>query len=248
VNISAVTTCVNYGDFLAHTILWNKPHFDKFVVVSDRSDRRTRDICEHHYVECITTDLFYQNERAFVKSNGINFGLDHLKATDWLVHMDADIVLPPRFRDLVQKAQLDRTCIYGVDRLMCRTFDEWLEYIAYPEVQHSCDIYVQGNAFPLGVRIAKLRDEGYAPIGFFQMWHASSRRTYPDHGHADRSDLAFALQWPRGKRALIPEIFAIHLASEDGGDLGANWRGRRSGSFGPVPARMISLKKKDDYQ
>jgi len=76
------------------------------------------------------------------------------------------------------------------------------------------------------------------PIGFFQLWHAGATgiRTYPGHGAVDRSDMSFALQWPRGRRALVPEIVAIHLATDDGREMGANWRGRTTPPFGPVPS------------
>jgi hypothetical protein len=236
--IEAITTCVSYADFLSHSLLWNVRHFDRLVVVTDRKDRRTRDLCEHHHVECVGTDAFYASDRAFAKSGGINAGLALLSGADWVVHLDADIVLPPRARALIEQANLDPEAIYGIDRMMCRSFEAWLAYIAAPEVQHSCDAFVQANAFPLGVRVAKLREDGWAPIGFFQMWNAASTGvlTYPDHGAADRSDLAFARQWPRRKRALIPEVVAIHLASDvEGAEMGNNWRGRVSPSFGPAP-------------
>jgi hypothetical protein len=213
----------------------NKPLFDRFLVVTDTKDRRTRDLCEHHHVECLATDAFYEGDKAFDKGAGISEGLKRLSKRDWVVHLDADIALPPRSRSLLEKMRLDPLCLYGIDRLMCGSFEDWTGYVAQPEVQHSCDIYVQANAFPLGTRIARMNDDGYLPLGFFQMWNPAETGivTYPSHGRADRSDLCFASKWPRRHRALIPEIVGIHLASEDDSEMGANWRGRVTPAFGP---------------
>jgi hypothetical protein len=239
--LEALTVCVNYADFLAWTLPLAKPHFDRLVVVTDTKDRQTRDLCEHHHVEVVATDAFYHSEKAFDKGAGISAGLQRLEGSAWIAHFDADIVLPPRTRELLECAQLDPAAIYGIDRLMCPSFAAWLAYVGRPEVQHSCDTFVQANAFPLGVRIAKMArgdDAGYVPIGFFQLWNAvaTGRKTYPGHGEADRSDMRFALQWPRGKRHLIPEIVAIHLESEESEAMGANWRGRKTKPFAPSPA------------
>lgn len=248
--IEAVIISVNYADFLAHTLPLNLRHFDRTIVVTDNMDRRTRDLCEHYFCEVVRTDAFYSSDRAFAKSGGINAGLSAIRGDDWVVHMDADIVLPPRTRPLLEKAELDPEFIYGVDRMMCRGFDSWMAYVAAPEVQHSCDAFIQANAFPLGARVAKMREDGWAPIGFFQLWNAgrTGRLDYPDHGAADRSDLAFARQWPRSRRGLIPELVAIHLASDDdGSSMGINWRGRKSPHFGPEPARRIRARGDDEY-
>lgn len=232
--IEAVTVSVNYSDFLAWTILFNKPQFDRLLVVTDTKDRRTRDLCEYHHVECLATDSFYRAQQAFDKGAGITEGLARLSGDAWICHLDADIALPPRTRAILERVTLSPDHVYGCDRMMCKSFDDWISFVAAPEVQHSCDIFVQANAFELGTRIAKLNGDGYAPLGFFQLWHASKAITYPSHGTADRSDLAFARQWPREHRSLLPEIVAVHLESEPDGDMGANWRGRKTMAFGPV--------------
>lgn len=233
--IEAVVVCVNYSDFLCHTLPRNKGHFDRLVVVTDSTDRKTRDICEHYDVQCVITDEFYRDEKAFDKAAGINAGLQKLGLTDWACHMDADILLPPRARQLMERAELDPNDIYGIDRLMCQNFDDFMAYLSAPEIQHSNDIFVKGNAFPLGVRIARLREDGYVPIGFFQLWNAAKTgiKLYPPHGAADRSDMAFARQWRRGNRHLIPEIIGIHLESESCAAMGSNWRGRKTAPFCP---------------
>ena len=40
------------------------------------------------------------------------------------------------------------------------------------------------------------------------------------------------MQWPRNKRAFIPEIVCYHLESEKA-NMGANWNGRATKQFAP---------------
>lgn len=234
--IEAVIVCVNYSDFLAWTLPLAKPHFDRLIVVTDTKDRLTADLCEHHHVECIKTDIFYANGASFNKGAGINEGLKQLSLAGWVCHMDADIALPPRTREVLERVDLDSLSIHGIDRIMCKSFDSWIRYIIKPEVQHSCDIFIQANAFPLGVRVAKLKQSGYVPIGFFQLWNPMRTKNtiYREHTAADRGDMAFALQWDRLHRVLIPEIVGIHLESPMiDGKMGSNWSGRKTPTFGP---------------
>jgi hypothetical protein len=235
--IEAVTICVDYADFLSWFLLANTRHFDRLVVVTDTRDAKTAALCEHYAVECIRTDAFYEGGQAFNKGAGINAGLAALKKDAWAVHLDCDIILPPRTRPLIQAANLDPTMIYGVDRMLCQSFEDWISYIAFPEVQHAQNIFINGRAFPLATRVGALWGDGYVPIGYFQLWNprASNRYTYENHCDAGRGDFAFATSWPRAKRALLPEILAVHLESEKSPNA-MNWRGRRSKPFGP-PAR-----------
>jgi len=231
--LECVTVSVGYGDFLAHSLPRNKNFFDNMVVVTSLDDELTYDICTYYHVKCIKTDRFYSQGDIFCKGEGINAGLKELSLDDWVLHMDADIVLPPRFREILHKIDLDPKNIYGTDRIEVQSYDEWLEFIEHPEIQHSQQIFVQSNAFPMGVRIAQLDKEGYVPIGFLQLWNPKSSGVfeYPicNEG-AERADMNFALKWPRRNRVLIPEIIAIHLQSETS-EMGANWRGRKTRPF-----------------
>jgi hypothetical protein len=235
--IEAVITCVGYGDFLAATLPTNKGLFDYVTVVTTPEDKRTQRICEYWNVHVIPTDAFGQKQGQFRKGAGINEGLKVLGKSGWVVQMDADILLPPLTRRLLNDADLDTKFIYGIDRMMCKSFEEWHDFVAEPRLQQEDDIYVHVQAFPLGVRIAtsKGKYHGYVPIGFFQMWHpnASGVREYPaEHTDAGRGDMIFAANWPRNRRAMIPEILAYRLESEEA-KMGVNWAGRRTKEFGP---------------
>lgn len=241
--IDGVIVCVDYADFLAHTLPFNRNVFDKLVVVTTPEDRQTRDLCEHYNIECLTTNCFTSDAAKFAKSRGINMGLAHLASEEWVVQLDADLVLPPRTRELLTKLEradaLNPEAIYGIDRVMCPSFAAWIAWLSKPQVQHSCNTFIQMDRFPTGTRIGRLRVDGWLPIGFFQMWNPKIAGAfyYPEGNSAEGSDYIFAMRWPRAKRVFIPEIVGIHLDSTlrmgTAAGRGANWEGRKTPFFGP---------------
>lgn len=233
--LEGVIICVGYADFLSHTLPLNKSQFNNLVVVTDTKDKDTKSLCEYHNVRCVQTDVFYENGDKFNKGKGINVGLETISKSGWVIHLDADIVLPPLTRTILENIELDSETLYGIDRMMCPTFEAWQNFMNSPKL-HEGWVYVHANAFPIGVRIAEYMSKGYEPIGFFQLWNPieSGVFTYPDeHGKADRTDVLFAKKFRRLKRQLLPEIVAIHLDSEDLDmkDMGKNWNGRKTAPF-----------------
>jgi hypothetical protein len=232
--LEAVIVCVNYSDFLAHTLPSTRNQFDKLVVVTDFEDLETKRLCEYYNVMCIQTNAFYENGDTFNKGRGINEGLRHLDQNGWVLHLDADIYLPPQTRSILENLPLDSSKIYGADRLMCPSFDEWQEFQNSPKPIQDAWIFVHLTQFPVGVRLCEYKTHhgGYEPIGYFQLWNPlkSNVFTYPNkHGFADRTDVIHCKKWPRQKRELLPEIVVIHLESEPG--IGLNWKGRTTEKF-----------------
>ncbi len=196
-------------------------------------DKDTQRICEFHHVECLQTDALNSRWNKFCKGAGINEGLNRLDRDGWVVHLDADIWLPPQTRLLLQNANLDRHMVYGIDRFCVKGYAEWDQFLEKPALQHECDAYVHLNAFPLGTRVTSKDGGGYIPIGFFQMWcpEVSCVCEYPvAHTDAGRGDMVFAKFWPRAQRALIPEVVGYHLESSDA-SMSANWYGRKTAPF-----------------
>jgi glycosyltransferase involved in cell wall biosynthesis len=232
--IECVVVCVDYSDFLAWTLPLNKNFFDRMIVITSTKDKATQRLCEHHYVECVQTDVFYENGEPFNKGRGINVGLSRLTKSDWIVHMDADIVLPPETRNLLNNMNLDKDSIYGIDRFLCNNYREWINHVYSPKLHHQARAYIHTNCFPIGTRIYSERNGGYIPIGFFQLWNvASCVLTYPEqHTDAGRSDMLHAMNWPRSKRSFLPEIIGIHLATGHNMGMGVNWKGRTTPKFG----------------
>lgn len=230
--IEAVVTCVNYSDFLAHSLPHNRVQFDNMVVVTDHVDTATHRMCEYWNVKCVKTEKFQNHMSKFDKARGINEGLAELKKDGWLMHLDADIVLPPLFKSIIQGLDLDTKYLYGMDRMMCAGYQDWLKFLSRPTLQQENQTWMHLSSFPLGVRV--MHAHQYIPIGYAQLWHADSGvLTYPEgHTTAARTDLQFAEQWPRNKRGFIPEIVVYHLESEPA-PMGANWNGRKTKGFKP---------------
>lgn len=231
--MEAVIVCDQYSDFLRCTLPSNKHLFDRIVVVTSAEDRATQRICEFNHVQCVKTDGLNSRWGKFCKGRGINEGLGKLRQDGWVVHLDADIWLPPLTRIMLANAHLDKSFIYGIDRFNVRGFKAWDEFHEMPRLQHECDAYVHMNAFPLGTRVTSKDSGGYIPIGFFQMWSpsVSGIKCYPEqHTDAGRGDMVFAKKWPRYKRGMIPEVLGYHLESVDA-SMSSNWRGRTTALF-----------------
>jgi hypothetical protein len=241
--IEAVTVCVGYDDFLTAVAPYNIQHLDRWLIVTKPSDEGTREVCRRFDLEVLLSDD--GGSKDFQKGKLIERGLQHLSASGWRLHLDSDIVLPGKFKQLLKAADLNEDTIYGVDRIMIRSWEEWLKFQESGFIQNSHDYHCRINVpqgFNFGTRWGTL-DTGYCPIGFFQLWHSNSDewrgvriRPYPkNHNTACRTDVQHALQWDRKKRSLIPEVIVTHLESEKC-PKGANWNGRTTKNFGPMNA------------
>lgn len=242
--VEAVVVCVNYSDFLAVTLPKNIEYLDRLVVVTHPDDHATARLCDKYSVDCIKTEVFHEDGDRFNKGRAINLGLSNLRHDGWLLHMDADIMLPHRFRHAIKMAKLDKKNLYGCDRLNTETYENYAKNIHKGIPQHAWRFMVTPQReFPIGSRLLHL-EYGYCPIGYFQLWHSAVRRHYPIVcGSAEHSDVLFAVQWERENRILLPEFFCYHLESERV-KMGANWDGRQTKPFGPEGTKLEMMATK----
>lgn len=247
--ISAVTVCVGYGDFLRESVAWNRHHFDKWVIVTSPDDTETREVCRQNRLTCLVTKD-HERDGTFSKGRAIERGLQQLPADDWILHIDADVVLPLSFHDDITRAHLDPAMVYGADRIMVRSWAEWQAFQKTGWLQRTTgDWSPHAVAVPPGFSIGArwVGPDGFAPIGFLQLWHRVEggeewrgvrTKPYPSgHGSACREDVQFGLLWDRRQRVLIPELFVVHLESEPAA-TGTNWKGRTTRRFGPETAAV----------
>ncbi len=234
--LEGITISVGYDDYLNETLRYNAPHFDDMLVITKSTDKGTLGVCKKYGVKTLTPDyVFHEHGDVFNKARGIRFGLSNMRQDDWILHLDADIALPNRFRNMLEKSRLDETKIYGADRVACRGWDKWIEYRNSFEPQYKYHYMVQPpKGMPIYSRVSH-DDYGWSPIGYFQLWNKKSRYEYPvNHGSAERTDLLFGIQWPPNKRELLPNLFCVHLEHEDGIPMGTDWNGRKTPRFGPI--------------
>jgi len=215
---------VDYADYLKHTLPSNKPHFDDLVVLTTAADTETHDVCKANGVTYVVTNAFYREGAPFNKGRGINKGFERLNRTAWILHLDADIVLPDDFREALESRELNRDVLYGVDRLMCNSYASWLGYVHGDRRATDFKTY----------RRHRDRDGRYSPVGYFQLFHVAAdalkrrERWYPERfPTATKSDRAFSRKWRRRER--LEGITVIHLATDG---TCRNWQGRQSARFG----------------
>jgi hypothetical protein len=227
--IECVTVCVNYSDFLAWTLPANAGQFDRMVVVTRDDDHQTQRLCQYYGVKCVPVKI----EGTINKAKLINEGLKHLSKDEWVVQLDADIYLPPKTRHVLQHVHLDKEAVYGIDRLMCNSFEEWIQFLSAPNLVYHDWIFTEANIFPVGTRVVQHYGLGYLPIGFFQLWNPkmSGIMEYPtEEDFYDRTDVLFAKMFGPGKRRFLPDIVSIHLDSLHS-TMGKNWKGRKTPQF-----------------
>lgn len=230
--LEAVTVCVNYADILKVTIPFNKPLFDNWVIVTSPEDKETQDVCKYYNISCVVTDKFYEDNATFNKAKGINEGLKRLVKVDWVVHIDADVILPANFRQICKEDQLQKDAIYGIDRLNLVGEKDLLKFILHNDNQIKQWTYLNTKtAFDHAFRLHNL-NSGYNVIGFFQLFHSSFFNKQDDwyptnHTNAARTDVGFQQQWPLNKRLFYPGIISYHIETEPS-EKGLNWNGRQS--------------------
>ena len=71
--LEGIIVCVNYSDFLSHTLPFNKPLFNHLIVVTSPEDEKTKNLCEYYNVECVVTNEFTKNGDAFNKAKEVSF-------------------------------------------------------------------------------------------------------------------------------------------------------------------------------
>jgi len=174
--LEAVTVSVGYGDFLAETAKHNAHIFDRWLIITTEKDIETREVCRRFSLPTLLTEDGTLHGD-FSKGRLIERGMQHLCSDGWRVHMDADIALPARTRQMLEAAQLQKQKVYGVDRVMCRSYEDWLKLVASGYLQHGQHDFHNRLRWPEGCQPgARWVDFtfGYVPIGFFQMWHSES--------------------------------------------------------------------------
>jgi len=233
----AITVCVNYSDFLAWSALINQNLFKKWYICTVKEDKATIDICHTYGLTPVFCD--FNDNGKFNKFKGINKALELIKENDWVLFLDSDILFPPITKRVFSEMSWNKQNLYGCDRVNFNNMPELLKYIDNPNKLIKDNWLVDLDNLSVGARICHYygqqgdggKFDGWNPLGFFQMAHMDYFEKYPftEKNGFDHCDLLFSKMWHRSRRILIPEIIAIHIASER--VWGQNWDGRKSKDF-----------------
>jgi len=154
-----------------------------------------RCVCENYYqCKCLKN-----SKTVFQKSKAINMGIKKSNQTEWILLLDADIVIPEKFNQ-VNLNILDKNTLYGVTRIVYKTHIDWV---------------TNQNAY----------FDFWKFMGFFQLFNINSSNFHKEYfgyneefNYANEGDYHFAKKW--GKKKLL-DFYVIHL-----GETGENWQGR----------------------
>jgi hypothetical protein len=222
-----VSVCVNYGDMLRYTLPTWRSWAEHIVVLTTPGDTETQEVCQQAGVVVSTTESFYHRGHKFDKGHAIadalhwwkkNRGEIFRQPQHWILHLDADVVLPARETVAAQLEQLDPRRIYGALRRMCETWDEYNR--------------VQAEGWSTLRLENPFRRQRFV-WGFFQLAQAIRWRTvcpmlYMTNRDASKSDIWTSARWGRANQTLVPGLEVLHL-----GKAFTNWKGRVTPRFGP---------------
>jgi len=111
-----ITCSVGCSDFLSIFLEKNLKHFDNFIVVTDRKDKKTFEVSKNFNIKLFVTDSFYENGNKFDKGTAYNRALKLLEYNEWVSFVDVDIILQKDHKQKLLNYNLNKNLFYGMDR------------------------------------------------------------------------------------------------------------------------------------
>src|SRR6266496_3254299 len=180
-HLEAVVVCDRYSDFLEVTLPHTLRNVNYLVVVTANDDKDTKKLCDKFDIVCV--DGWHFKRQDFDKAKAINHGLAHLRCSDYLLHLDSDILLPDVFADWFTTSNtLKQENIYGLDRFDCQSQKALNKVLAkgWAHSRRDWRFMIQPpHELKFCTRVGHGDYEGWVPIGYFQLWHGSQRTRYP---------------------------------------------------------------------
>jgi hypothetical protein len=248
VKLSGIVTCVNYDDYLAWTLPHNVEHFDEFVVVTDVKDISTQKITKKCGAKCVIRSSHEPFDANGTKGMAINEGIAEMQSPEWILHLDADIILGHNFRKKLTSKFLNKDALYWVRRKQPSHESQLSVFL-----KNKITIHDWEGVLPEG---SPQRWSG--PFGYFQLFNLNSsylkdyKDIYPEMSAskewlgltnegldfdwkenknltADCTDGIFNRRWPKEAKIQLEDSFTVlHLPH---GPSRTNWSGRKSARF-----------------
>lgn len=234
--ITAVIVCVGYDDYLAHT-LWNTVmEVDEVIVVTDEDDFRTQLLCEKEGVKCVVSKRVHENGAKFAKGKAVNDGLAAIKDPDWVLVMDADILLQKGFHARIKNMTLNPGALYYTRRWGPKDAAN-IQLFMQAWERNDCDFRKLFTDFAYKEIASKTQRRANAieafPYGYFQLFNVRAAALqgrdpiyFENEGTAEWDDSNFGMTvYPKDHQVQLPEwdFDVCHLPH---GVMRQNWCGR----------------------
>ena len=192
-NVHVIIVCVNYGDLLKFTIEKNIKFFDKanYHVITSPEDTETISYCEKAGAQVILYPDFFKNAK-LNKSGPIFLLQEKLHKEfpeDWILLIDADIILPEDFEELFKKKELNKKSLYSMTRY---------DYV------NQADYLSQTNLKPYSGQIF---------MGYMQLYHDKTKY-YPPYSQSCASCDDVFQRYFHSKEYFDTTAFVTHLGQD----------------------------------
>ena len=172
--VAAITTCVDYSEYLARSIARWVAGLELLVVVTAPRDEATIALAREHGATLHVTDAFWRDGALFRKGLALQEARSFLPPGGFHLFLDADVMPPEDWLAQLEAADLQLGMLHGARRIYedGRPIND-RELAGFFQLFHSSD------------------PRGLAPLAT-NFWHA---------GNVD-SD--FMLRWPRALQRILP--------------------------------------------
>jgi len=167
--LDVVIASINYNEYLSLTLEQNIKIFENITVVTIEEDKECQEICKNFGVSCIVSKDIIKDGK-INKSKCLNKGIESLENPDWILILDADIVV----NEEIDINGLKINTLYTSERWITDTIESYIKY-------------TRGE---IGLKDFKFEnDKG---IGFFQLFNYKLKSRYPDSNWGRYSESTWA--------------------------------------------------------
>ena len=169
--IDVVIVSINYNEYLEKSLKHNHKFFDNIIVVTHKDDKECMDLCfEYDNIKVVLSSDIVKDGK-INKSIGINAGIESIDDPDWILVMDADIILNKK----IDINGLNKNYLYGTGRYLCEDMDNYSKWMNH-------EILLDG--------VGKFESNRH--IGYFQLFNYKKVQKYPEssYGRYSKSEWA----------------------------------------------------------
>lgn len=171
--VHAITVCVDYSVELSRSIDRWIASLETLVVVTTPRDESTISLAEWAGAKTFLTEAFYEDHAFFNKGRALERGRTLLPADGWHLFLDADVIPPGNWMEVVEAQSPEPGALYGARRVT-----EGGEPIRDAELAGFFQLFHSSDP------------KGWAPLE-------------QDFLHAGNFDSAFIARWPRNARRFL---------------------------------------------